>query len=134
MRVLACMFGAAIVSSSITAAAEDLKTLTAADLAVQTHKWEGKRVETRMSCFYADKDEFRCVGSRARVDFTEITNADGRKFLEENCDTIAKSGRPRCTVTIRFVYESNERVETGVLPITYVKAEDNKGEVLPSKR
>jgi hypothetical protein len=132
MRLIAFVCGILIASGSVLA--EEIKRLTAADLAVQTHKWEGKTIETRMSCFYADKDEFRCVGSRARVDFTDITNAHGRKFLEDNCDTIAKSGRPRCTVTIRFVYESNERVETGVLPITYVKAEDNKGEVLPSKR
>ncbi len=59
--------------AAFPALAEDVKTLNAADLAVQTHRWEGKLIETTLNCFYADKIDYRCYDynsfARVRVDF-----------------------------------------------------------------
>lgn len=66
------------------------KRLTANDLAVQTHKWDGKKIQTNAHCFYADKDDFRCAvngpnglaGKNAgfvRIDFTTISPPEMKK-------------------------------------------------------
>ena len=86
-------------------AAEEVTKLDGSDLAVETSKWKGKKIETVMSCFYADVEDYRCVGGDARVDFSTISNEEGKQLLEKNCDTIKKSSRDICKVRIRFVYE-----------------------------
>src|SRR3954454_23182917 len=91
-------------------AAEEITKLEGGDLAVETSKWKGKKIETVMSCFYADVEDYRCVGGRARLDFSTISNEEGKQLLEKNCDTIKKSSRDICTVRIRFVYEDYRRV------------------------
>ena len=48
-------------------AADEVTKLMARDLAVETSKWKGKKIETVMSCFYADIEDYRCVSGRARV-------------------------------------------------------------------
>ena len=127
--VIALFFG----SSSF--AADEVKKLNASDLTVETHKWQGKKIETVMSCFYADVEDYRCVGGRARVDFSTISNEEGKQHIEQNCDTVDKSMSNRCTLRIVFVYEDFERREVNRSEnLTYISAQDEKGEVFPAER
>jgi len=107
--------------------------LKAQDLSAQTSKWVGKTVETTMSCFYADKDEFRCVGGGARVDFSSLQPEAERTKIESNCDTISKSAKSVCTVRFQFVYQSNRKVDTGGLmgQMTVIEATDDAGTIMP---
>jgi hypothetical protein len=116
-------------------AADEVTKLTARDLAVETSKWKGKKIETVMSCFYADVEDYRCVGGTgSRVDFSIISNEEGKQHLEKNCDTIGKISKDICTVRIRFVYEDFERRERANSNFTLISAEDQKGEVFPVDR
>ena len=72
-------------------AAEEITKLEGGDLAVETSKCKGKKIETVMSCFYADVEDYPCVGGRARVDFSTISNEEGKQHIEQNCDTVDKS-------------------------------------------
>ena len=106
------------------------KKLSAADMGVQTRKWQGKTVETRMSCFYADKDEFRCTTRGARVDFSSITPPEARQRVEDDCDTIEKSTRARCTFTVRFVWKESEMRPLGISRLHMITAENDAGEIM----
>lgn len=90
--------------------AEEVKKLTSLDLAIQTHRWDGKIVESRFQCLYADKNEFRCLGGFAavRVDFSTLEPAAIRKKIENTCDTHATFILRRCAFTIQFSYGSFE--------------------------
>ena len=44
----------ALFSGGLALAADEVTKLTARDLAVETNKWKGKKVETVMPCAYAD--------------------------------------------------------------------------------
>ncbi|OJY00603.1 MAG: hypothetical protein BGP04_24000 [Rhizobiales bacterium 62-17] len=81
-----------------------VKKLLARDLAAQTSKWDGQRIETTMSCFYADKSDYRCIGGGARIDISRVSNAEGREFIEDRCDTLTKSSSRTCNFRIVFVY------------------------------
>ncbi len=52
------------------------RKIAPADLALQSHKWDGLGVETALNCLYADLAEFRCFDvrgfARVRVDFSAI--------------------------------------------------------------
>jgi len=87
--------------------------LSGLDLSAETRKWMGKTVETRASCFYADLNEFRCVASGFRVDLEQVYPVAARERLERDCDTIAKSSRRGCMVTLRFKYADYSRMESG---------------------
>lgn len=87
--------------------------LSASDLAAQTHKWDGKQIITTLSCFYADTDEYRCVGGGARVDFSSLEPSASRERIERNCDTISKSISRRCKVRVQFEYAGYTEMETG---------------------
>jgi hypothetical protein len=114
------------------AAAQEIKKLSAADLGVETRKWEGRKIETQLRCFYADKDEYRCIGGKARVDLSKISNPDGKSYLEDKCDTIERMVGNACLVTVRFVYSGYRKEETdGGNKLTMVEAEDDTGEVIP---
>lgn len=106
------------------------KKLSAADMGVQTRKWQGKTIETRMSCFYADKDEFRCTTRSARVDFSSITPPEARRRVEDDCDTIEKSSRARCTFTVRFVWRDSEMRPLGLSRLHMITAESDAGEIV----
>ncbi|MDH7797196.1 MULTISPECIES: hypothetical protein [unclassified Beijerinckia] len=80
------------------------KKLLARDLAAQTSKWDGQRIETTMSCFYADKNDYRCSGGGARIDISRVSNAQGREIVEDRCDTLTKSASRACNFRIVFVY------------------------------
>jgi hypothetical protein len=126
----AIAFGIAIIATS-AAASDDAKVLKPSDLAVETSKWDGRVVETTLNCFYADRNEFRCLDAMSggvRVDFREF-DTDGQAYLEKNCDEIDKISSPRCRVTIRFTYASHSRMEGGGLlgHITVVAAENDVG-------
>ena len=110
--------------------AQEVRKLSAADLAVQTKKWAGKKVQGTFSCFYADVDEFRCIANRARVDFTSLEPPEARKRLEDQCDTIERSNRKTCTVNIQFTYEESDIRQNGLFQMTVITAEDNKGVVV----
>lgn len=133
-RYALAFFGLAFASNAL-AAEDSVKKLTAMDLAVQTHKWDGKKIEVQLRCFYADKDEYRCAtGMGARVDFTKISNEAGKDFLDENCDTLAKVASRNCMVTVRFTYSGNSREASGSgQQMTVVQAEDDTGEIVPNK-
>jgi hypothetical protein len=109
------------------AAPTNIVRLSGVDLSAETRKWFGKVVQTKASCFYADVDEFRCVSSNFRIDLAEIKPASARAKLERECDTIAKSARGVCTVTLRFKYADYSRMENGGLNgrTTMVRAAGN---------
>ena len=115
-------------------AADEVTKLMARDLAAETSKWKGKKIETVMSCYYADIEDYRCVsGEGSRVDFSTISNEEGKEHLEKNCDTLSKSSRDICTMRIVFVDEDYERVENG-RRLTMISAQDEAGEVFPLAR
>lgn len=80
------------------------KKLLARDLAAQTSKWDGQRIETTMSCFYADRNDYRCIGGGTRIDVSRVANAEGRQWVEDRCDTLSKSTSRACNFRIVFVY------------------------------
>jgi hypothetical protein len=98
-----------ILAGAWAARADEVKILSGVDLAVETHKWDGKMIRSMFVCFYADVNEFRCVANgRARVDFAKFSNPDPsfQKSIEDNCDTIAHFSSRKCIVTVKFEYES----------------------------
>lgn len=125
-------------SSLLTAKAGEIVRVPSREISVQTHKWDGRIIETTASCFYADINEFRCIAEgRGRVDFTDLEPAAARADIEKNCDTTDKVAKSRCKVTLRFVYDSFEQMDTGGVfgHITIVKAKDDFGAViLPGKK
>ena len=125
---------AALLFAPIGAHADDVKKLSGADLAVQTHKWDGKTVETSGSCFYADVNEYRCVtfgvGGGARVDFSTLEPDAARKKIEDHCDTISKMLTKACIVRFRFVYESYDTHVSGSDVLHIVIAKDNAGTIV----
>ena len=125
---------AMLVLAPAFANAEDIKKLTSADLSVETHKWDGKTIEASFSCFYADKDEFRCIGvggGHVRADFSTLTPLEKREGLENDCDTIKKSSSKKCTVTIRFVYTGYSTQEANAFSkLTLIEAQNNAGEIV----
>lgn len=127
------IFASALLSlAPFAALADDVTKLSGIDLAVQTHKWEGKTVETTAFCFYADVNEFRCGSPNgARIDFSALEPEAARKSIESNCDTIQKMLRPACKVRIRFVYESYDTLPNSGGEETHVViAKDNAGTIV----
>ncbi|MFT4122194.1 hypothetical protein [Bradyrhizobium sp.] len=130
MNPLVLAFGAFVVSVGV-ANADDVIRLKAIDLAAQTHKWDGKTVETELLCFYADLNEFRCVGSSVRIDFTKLTPDDARKKIERDCDTMSKAMRPACIKRIRFIYSGFTSEETSEgKKLTLIQTKDDAGEIV----
>jgi hypothetical protein len=118
------------------AAAQDVgyfTRLTGDDLAVQTYKWIGRTIETKAFCFYADRDEFRCMaGPRARIDFTKLYPYEAQTYIQNKCDTINKAFSKMCLVTLRFTYEKFDEMDSGGMSgkTTIVIAKDNKGTIV----
>lgn len=121
--------------AAFPALAEDVKTLNAADLAVQTHRWEGKLIETTLNCFYADKIDYRCYDynsfARVRVDF-QYFDPDGELFLQKRCDRIEIANSNACHVIVMFVYDNFDTMPSGGLAgeITLVRPEHGTGYIL----
>jgi hypothetical protein len=120
---IACGFIGLVLSPCL---AQDVppKRLSADDLSVETHKWDGKSIQTVVQCFYADIDEYRCAvlassglpftgKTTVRIDFKSIEPADMKKAVEDNCDTIGKMSTKGCRFQAVFTYEQNEREEEG---------------------
>ena len=132
MRGAVSFIAATIFMCSTALADEPPKRLTAADLAVQTHKWDDKTIQATAKCFYADTNEYRCgVGvsgnTFVRVDFSEIEPDALKKNIEDNCDTVEKMQSRACYVSITFVYESNHREEHNDGGTTmYIVAKDGR--------
>ena len=109
------------------------KRLTALDLAVQTHKWDGKAIQANAHCFYADTDEYRCaIGSAenvfVRIDLSNIQPDVMKKNIEDNCDTLAKMLNRACSVDITFTYQTNHPEENNSGRTTMlIEAQDGKG-------
>lgn len=112
--------------------ADDLVRVAAGDLEAQTHKWVGKVVETKLGCFYADVDEFRCFSGRFRVDFATFFPAAAQSAIQRDCDTISKSQRRSCVVTLRFKYVDYAPMDMPgfVGRINVVTAKDNVGYIV----
>ena len=132
-------------SRSASALAQDApKKLTSIDLAVETHKWDGKVIQTNAQCFYADTNEYRCavlaangmmgVGGFVRVDFAEISPPEMKKAVEDNCDTLEKMTTRACRFQIVFTYSGNDRKENNDGSVTMeIIAEDFAGAFSRSK-
>lgn len=103
--------------------------LSGRDLSVQTRKWEGKVVQTAFMCFFADKDEFRCIAPGGpRVDFEKLLPESRRAEIERNCDTVTKAAGKNCRVTVQFVYADYTTAETGGLGRNHIViAKDSLG-------
>ena len=116
-----------------TALADDVVRVTSLDLAAQTHKWDGKTIETQSYCFYADVNEFRCaMPGGARIDFTDLQPDAARAVIEKNCDTISKFMSRPCFIKFRFVYESYGLLDANDgTQLHTVKAKDDIGTILP---
>jgi len=112
-----------------------IKLLSATDLSAQTHKWDGKKIITTLSCFYADAGEYRCVGGRMRMDFGSFEPDVAEEGLKRNCDTISKSQRRSCLVKILFTYNGFDEMDIGSGlfggKLTVVKPQFGSGEILP---
>ncbi len=103
---------------SVSFAQDAPKKLNATDLSVQTHKWDGKSIQTTVACFYADAEDYRCaVGglgaadTLVRIDVTKIDPPEMKKVVEDNCDTIEKMKTRACRFVITFTYAANDRQE-----------------------
>lgn len=137
MRVI--LAGIALMIAASAAFAQDApKRLTANDLSVETHKWDGKKIQVNAQCFYADTDEYRCAvlgpngiagaGGLVRVDFAAISPPEMKKAVEDNCDTIEKMITKPCRFQIVFTYSTNDRKENNNGSVTMeIVAEDFAG-------
>jgi hypothetical protein len=118
---------------------DEVKHLTTADLAVQTHKWDGKQIQATMQCFYADTDEYRCVAGMSgrtgvRIDFQDIEPMNMKTAIENKCDTVEKSRSRQCRVQATFVYAGNDREEkSDGMVMMIIIAEDGKAMISPAK-
>lgn len=105
-----------------------------ADLAVQTHRWDGCLIETKARCLYADLNEYRCMADGVtRIDFSDLTPYPVRGEIQANCDTIRKSTTsPRCLVTLQFTYESYAQMDLGGIAghQTVIMPKNSRGEII----
>lgn len=125
-----------IVAKIKKATLDRVKVLEPVDLAVQTHKWDGKIIQTTANCFYADAREYRCIpASGSRIDFSFVGPQPARDYVEKNCDTLQGSLSRRCRFLIRFTYEGYSQMEVGGLlgHQTTISAEDGIGVLQPPK-
>jgi hypothetical protein len=104
-------------------------------------KWDGKRIQTGAHCFYADKDEYRCMvgivsgAELVRIDFSEIEPESMKKSIEDNCDTIEKMVLRPCSVTVIFTYAGNGRQESlNGRTTMFILAEDGKATMAQAAR
>jgi hypothetical protein len=86
----------------------DYKLVDPDDMHVAPRKFVGKPVELRNAkCFYADKDDYRCLGSSRSMITTIFAKDVGpsaeKDALENDCGAIKKLESPLCRRTIRFV-------------------------------
>jgi hypothetical protein len=98
---------------STGAFAKDHKLVSLDDLKMGPSKYKGKAVEVRnVRCFYADISDYRCVPQpigKVGINADAVIGDDARKFIEDNCDTVAKAATGQsCLVTVRFTYEDQE--------------------------
>lgn len=123
---------ATAVALAAASPSRDLVRVSATDLETQTHKWVGKVVETKLGCFYADVDEFRCFSGRFRVDFTAIFPPAAQSAIQRDCDTISKSQHRACTAVLRFEYVdySSMDIPGFVGRVNVVTAKDNVGYIV----
>ena len=128
------IIAAALILAPLGARADDVKRVSGDDLAIQTHKWDGKTIETSGFCFYADVDDFRCLtgvrSSAARIDFANLEPDAARKKIEDNCDTVAKASNKACVVRFRFVYDGYATQQVGMTIVRIVKAKDDSGVIV----
>lgn len=130
-------FSVDVCNGKKVAARDDVVRLSPIDLAAQTHKWDGKTVETTLRCFYADVNEFRCTAHLAsmRIDFADLQPTDSRASIERDCDTLLKALSRKCMVTLRFVYSGfNEQETNRSNTITVILAKDNLGTIVSVPR
>jgi hypothetical protein len=125
-----------IIDQLSVAGGEMSPTIPQGDLGVQTHKWEGKIVQTRLACFFADDSDMRCLdGNVGRIDFTTIGPEPAKKFLQANCNSLASLNSPACRVTVRFLYVRFKEADLGgaIGTITVVQALQDTGFIVGRK-
>ena len=112
------------------------KRIDADDLAIAPNKYIGKNVElNKMQCFYADKDEYRCVAGGASatillIQAPDITPAVEKQKLENECGEIKKMATTLCRRTLRFSPVGVDNDTVGLRSRTVVTAQSF--EVVPS--
>jgi hypothetical protein len=120
-------------TAELLAKADGVIKVSSRDLGVQTHKWDGKIVQARLNCFYADVGDYRCTGPNARVDFALILPESAGGSIDRNCDTIEKSQRAACKKTVRFIYRGFHELDVGgfVGKLTVVVPAEGTAMVVP---
>lgn len=131
-KISACGCVALLSICGAAALAQPIR-LSARELSLQTNRWDGKQIEVRLRCLFADQSDYRCVGRGVRVDLKTITNHSAREQLEKDCRTLADSVRRRCLFTVRFIYDGNRRT-AGTGDLTIVDAQNGQGEIVMSRR
>jgi hypothetical protein len=100
------VFVAAMLSAT-TAFAWDstAKKVKGSDLGVQSHKYDGRLIQTTVNCFLADKDDIRCLaGFGARIDFSAVSGEGMSDYLFDKCDSIDNLPKNVCKFEIQFTY------------------------------
>ncbi|SOC84799.1 hypothetical protein SAMN05421890_3290 [Ensifer adhaerens] len=122
----------AVILSATTAVAWDnaAKKVKGNDLAVETHKYDGRLIQTTANCFLADKDDIRCLaGFGARIDFSTVTGEGMSNYLFDKCDTIENLPKNICRFDIQFTYSgfSSQPTSNGS-SMTVIDAADRTAE------
>jgi hypothetical protein len=86
----------------------DFKVVDPDDVHVAPRKFIGKPIELKnVRCFYADKNDYRCIAPSQRMVTTvfakSIGPANERDAIESDCGAIKKLEAPACRKTIRIV-------------------------------
>ncbi len=89
------------------------------DIMVSPGKFRGKPLELKsVQCFYADKDEYRCLANSSSVVMVtapEITPTEAKATLENACGQIKKITSKECRRRIRFTAQYIEEDEVNAM-------------------
>ena len=137
MKPFVFALAALAVSSSIAFAWDDTaKKVKGVDLAVQSHKYDGRLIQTTAYCFLADKEDVRCLAAfGARIDFSVVKGDGMSDYLFDKCDSIDNLGQAKCQFDIQFTYTGFASRDTGGgSQLTFVLPADNTGEFRRHKK
>lgn len=126
------LFAAFLAAMCAQAKADEIVKLGPADLGVQTHKWEGKTIETTAYCFYADVHEYRCASPGGpRLDFDTLEPDMAKDSIEAHCGTLASAFSAACKVKIRFVYGQFDKMKNDDgTSLSVILVKDGKGTIV----
>lgn len=126
-----------LLNGSALAWDEKAKIVSGGNLAVQTHKYEGKLIQTSLHCFYADVHDIRCLTNMgtARVDFMSVSDTEVEDALLSNCDDIETAFlKPHCHFDVQFVYGGFLELNDGITKTMLVVPKMGTGQFRPYSR